>query len=140
MPRVAFSMRGKGTHGRAARTVARRAQRANPATRAEIARLVPLRFGSILVLAPTKVRPEASTPADRNSKRMTSAEAVVVDREVEVRRGSPCRQVAPRGLRSQWNACLRAVRRALGPWSGRLGNERAYSLARGRGRGACSAT
>ena len=58
-----------------------------------------------------------------------------MDREVEVRRGSPCRQVAPRGLRSPWNACSRAVRRALGPWSGRLGNERAYSLALAAGEG-----
>jgi hypothetical protein len=33
-------------------------------------------------------------------------------------------------LRSPWNARSRAVRRALGPWSGRFGNERAYSLAR----------
>jgi hypothetical protein len=60
---------------------------------------------------------------------MTSAEAVVIDREVAVRRGAPIRQAAPGGRCSPRNACSRAVRRALGPWSGRLGNERAYSLA-----------
>jgi hypothetical protein len=55
---------------------------------------------------------------------MTSAEAVVIDREVAVRRGAPIRQAAPGGRCSPRNACSRAVRRALGPWSGRLGNER----------------
>jgi hypothetical protein len=49
---------------------------------------------------------------------------------MEVRRGAPIRQVAPRGLRSLRNACWRSSRGALGRWRGRYGNERAYSLAR----------
>jgi hypothetical protein len=42
----------------------------------------------------------AEDQADRTSKRMTSAGGVDVNRRVEVRRGWPIRQVAPRGLRS----------------------------------------
>jgi hypothetical protein len=66
--------------------------------------------------------------ADRNSKRMTSAEAVVIDREVAVRRGAPIRQAAPGGRRARRGMRARAVERALGERVGLLA--RAGSRAR----------